>query len=74
MSGSFCSPKCGLLKPCSKNLPPNTSAQPECVLETAGSSNPTQCALICDPNGSNQCPANASCKAIQGIGLCIYDS
>merc|ERR1719305_124264 len=68
IQGSFCSPKCTgvIVKECPKNVPAGTTAQPNCVLETAGSSKPTQCALICDPSGSDKCPAKASCKSIQG--------
>merc|ERR1711988_700595 len=55
LPGSFCSPSCGILKPCSKNVPPGTTAQPEGVLESQGSSNPTNCALICNP-GQGGCP------------------
>jgi hypothetical protein len=75
VQGSFCSPKCGLFKTCSKDIPAGTTAKPECVLETAGSSKPSQCALICDPSAMDGgCPAKASCKSISGTGLCTYDN
>jgi hypothetical protein len=74
LQGSFCSPKCALFRSCSKDVPAGTTAKPECVLETAGSSKPTQCALICTPSALDAgCPAKASCKAISGTGLCTYD-
>jgi len=74
VQGSFCAPKCGVFKTCSKDVPAGTTAKPECVLETAGSTKPTQCALICTPSAlDGGCPTNASCKAISGTGLCTYD-
>ncbi|EGD76061.1 cathepsin [Salpingoeca rosetta] len=75
ISGSFCSPSCSSTSPCPTNVPPGTTAQPECVLETQGSSQPTNCALICNPEENDGgCPQNASCKPIQGVGICTYDS
>ncbi|EGD77210.1 hypothetical protein PTSG_08302 [Salpingoeca rosetta] len=67
--GSFCSPSCSRTVPCSTNLPPDTTAAPECVLEFPGDTAPSMCALVCTP-GANQCPLNASCKSISpGMGL-----
>jgi len=77
VAGSFCSPKCEIFKQCTKDVPAGTTAKPECVLETAGSQKPSQCALICDPSATaeaNGCPAKASCKSISGTGLCTYDN
>jgi hypothetical protein len=74
--GSFCSPKCGLFRSCSKDVPADTNAKPDCVLETAGSSKPVHCALICTPSAGgvhSRCPKNASCKATAGLHLCTYD-
>ena len=35
---------------------------------------PRYCALICSPSSNDaQCGTNASCKSIQGTGLCTYD-
>jgi len=81
VQGDFCSPKCEgvLFKHCPSDVPDGATAKPECVLETQGSSKPTQCALICQPSenladGSNAaCPTNASCKPISGTGICTYD-
>jgi len=76
LQGNFCSPKCSSSKPCPTDVPKGTTAQPECVLEMSGSSNPTQCALICDPSqgaGRDGCPARATCKAIQTTGICTYN-
>jgi hypothetical protein len=44
------------------------------VLETQGSSKPTQCALICTPGSNGACPTGATCQAIQGEGICTYPS
>lgn len=75
VQGSFCSPKCKLFRECPKDVPEGTTAKPECVLETSGSSKPTQCALICTPSAmADGCPKKASCKSISGTGLCTYDN
>ena len=73
VKGSFCSPACGFLKPCTKDIPAGTNAQPKCALETQGAKRPTRCALLCQ--SGTKCPAKASCKMVQGaVGLCTYDS
>jgi len=74
LDGDFCSPYCSVFKPCPKDIPTGSTARPECVLETQGSSSPTNCALICTPGTTpDQCPTGATCKAIQTIGVCTYD-
>ena len=79
LAGSFCSPSCSATVQCPA-APAGISAQPECALETSGSTTPTQCALICPPGkdglkgAAGECPANATCKKIQTTGLCTYDS
>lgn len=73
LKGSFCSPHCSTSSPCPTDVPDQVTAKPTCALETQGSSNPTQCALICDPSASNSCGAKASCKPIQNTGVCTYD-
>ena len=74
LKGSFCSPKCELFRKCTQDVPAGTTAEPKCVLETSGSTKPTQCALICTPSTlADGCPTNASCKSISGTGLCTYD-
>jgi C1A family cysteine protease len=73
LAGDFCSPYCSTSKPCPSDLPAGTTASAECVLETSGSSTPTNCALICSPERNDQCPQNATCKPISGIGVCTYD-
>jgi hypothetical protein len=74
LQGSFCSPSCSASSPCPSDVPSGTTARPECVLEKQGSSSPTNCALICNPaaQGSGGCPDKASCKPIQGTGICTY--
>lgn len=81
LQGSFCSPSCSATTRCTTDVPPGTTATPQCVLETSGSSQPTQCALICQPSdwknlavGAGGCPDKASCKSIQGTGICTYDT
>ena len=75
ITGTFCSPKCGLFKPCTTDVPPGTTATPECVLEAQGHASPTNCALVCTPgSGSGGCPTGASCQAIQTVGICTYPS
>jgi C1A family cysteine protease len=76
IDGAFCSPKCSTSSPCSSKTPPGmgSTVKPECVLETPGSSQPTQCALICQPGSNDDCPTNASCKPISTVGVCTYDS
>ena len=73
LSGDFCSPYCSSSQPCPSDLPDGTTATAECVLETSGSSTPTNCALICTPSRNDECPTGASCKPIQGLGVCTYD-
>lgn len=77
IQGKFCSPSCSSSSPCPTDVPTGTTAAPECVLEAAGSSSPTNCALICNPSANpsqNGCPDKATCKPIQTVGICTYDS
>jgi len=84
IKGAFCSPSCSTSKVCPaapSSTHRGTTAQ--CILQTSGSSQPTNCALVCVPakKGENaifskgkgrRCPAPAKCEAIQGTGLCMY--
>ena len=70
VTGDFCSPLC-YQNQCPKG-DGSFTATPSCVLETQGSSKPTQCALICTPGDDAACPAGASCQSIQGEGICTY--
>ena len=72
VTGDFCSPLC-YQNQCPKG-DGSFTATPSCVLETQGSSKPTQCALICTPGDDAACPAGASCQSIQGEGICTYPS
>merc|ERR1712072_621107 len=72
VTGDFCTPKCtGILKmSCPQDLPDGVTAKPQCALkDTSGNK---YCALICTP-GSNDACGKATCKAIQGVGICTYD-
>ena len=77
VSGNFCSPSCSASRNCPTDVPAGTTARPECVLEKAGASGPTNCALSCTPGAGGAgggCPAKASCKRISSVGVCTYDS
>jgi len=75
LSGKFCSPGCGLFIKCPIDVPDRATAKPSCALQPPGSATSTQCALECDPSAAaDQCPDKASCKAIQSVGLCTYDT
>lgn len=70
VSGDYCAPSCAS-GPCPASP---SSAKAECVVETPGSGKPTLCALICTPGvETGECPGDATCKAIQGTGICTYD-
>merc|ERR1711959_802390 len=72
VSGSVCSPGC-TSSSCPTDVPDGVTAAPQCALQDA-SSGKKYCALICSPSGDDsQCGTNASCKAIQGVGICTYD-
>jgi len=81
VTGDFCTPKCGLFKPCPTDVPAGVTAQPQCALQDSAS-NQKYCALMCSATlpiidqkaADDQCGPNASCKSVQlGIGLCTYD-
>merc|ERR1711912_108868 len=78
--GDFCTPKCtGIFKTkCPTDVPSGVTAKPQCALkDTSGNK---YCALICSPStdeaalraGDSAC-GTATCKAIQGVGLCTYN-
>jgi len=70
ITGDLCSPQCDASGNCPTDLPPNVTVPGQCVLEMPGNSNPTYCALICDPT-QKQC-GTATCQPIQGVGVCTY--
>ena len=57
-----------------------STATPQCALQSS-SGGDKRCALLCSPSlpirdqkaADAQCGTNASCKAIQGNGICTYD-
>ena len=80
VQGDFCTPSCGFFKQCPSDKPTGVTAAPQCALSDSKSSK-KYCALICAPSlpildqktADDQCGENASCKAIQGVGICTYD-
>jgi len=72
VDGDFCSPKCTTTA-CPTDVPTGVTATPQCALSSASSTD-KYCALICQPGANDdQCGTNASCKSIQGVGICTYD-
>jgi len=70
VTGDFCTPACSASDACPAF---SGSATPQCALQDA-STHKTYCALICNPSANDDaCGANASCKSIQGTGICTYD-
>jgi len=80
VAGDVCTPKCtGILKnKCPTDVPAGVTAKPTCALQDQTGAK--YCALMCSPTtdekslraGDAQC-GPASCKAIQGVGICTYD-
>jgi len=70
VAGDVCAPDCTSAS-CPTDVPAGVTAQPQCALQS--SSQKKYCALICSPGNDAQCGANASCKAIQSVGICTYD-
>jgi C1A family cysteine protease len=72
VSGAVCAPACTLGIFCPSDVPTGVTAAPQCALQDS-SSGKKYCALICSPSSNDsQCGA-ASCKSIQGVGICTYD-
>jgi hypothetical protein len=76
VTGKVCSPGCSKSSPCPTDYPAGTggATKGECVLEANGSQTPTNCILVCSPKVKTGCPTKASCKPIQGLGICTYNS
>merc|ERR1712045_596100 len=70
VSGDFCSPACARSQ-CPTDVPPGVTAQPQCALRDQ--SGDKYCALICTPGANDAQCGTATCKAIQGVGICTYD-
>jgi len=70
VAGAMCSPECTSSCP---SAPSGFTADPECALQST--SGEKYCALICEPGSSSACDpsAKATCKSIQGTGICTYD-
>merc|ERR1711924_296086 len=79
LKGDFCTPQCtGILKmSCPKDVPEGVTATPKCALKSTTGAK--FCALMCSPStdeaslraGDAAC-GKATCKPIQGLGLCTY--
>eukprot|EP00940_MAST-03C_sp_MAST-3C-sp2_P002433 g2433.t1 len=75
IDGKICSPACDASGSCPTDVPSGVTATPQCALKSSTGSQ--YCALICTPgddDAADACGENASCKPIQGTGLCTYDS
>ena len=82
VKGDACVPKC-TTSACPTDKPAGVTATPQCALQS--STGDKYCALICSPSAEAlsfpafkkaadaQCGTNASCKAIQTVGICTYD-
>ena len=73
VQGDFCTPECQGTT-CPTDVPYGVTASPQCALQDA--SGKKYCALLCSPSGAvgdSQCGENASCKSIDGVGICTYD-
>lgn len=74
VDGCFCSPGCdGAGSECPAPTAGMVAGQCVLVLEQ-GSTDPTQCALVCMPGMDGQCPPGATCEMIpmQTLGLCMF--
>ena len=79
LDGSFCSPDCTKAV-CPTDVPAGTTTTPTCALTAP--SGAKACALVCWPSATINdqkvadaaCGAGASCKPIQGTGICTYDN
>jgi C1A family cysteine protease len=70
--GKICAPMCSTTSPCPTDVPAGTTAEPACILEMPPSQTPNLCVLKCA--AGQTCQNKASCKQIQGIGVCTFDS
>ena len=75
ITGDICTPPCAGTT-CPTDVPAGVTATPVCALK-----DPTgkqYCILECTPSenkadGTNDACGAATCKAIQGVGVCTYD-
>jgi len=70
VKGAICSPECTSTCP---EAPTGFTANAQCALSSPTGSK--YCALICEPSSADACDAdeNATCKSIQGVGICTYN-
>ena len=73
LPGAICGPACSTTSPCPA-APAGATAQPKCAVDISPSKTPNACALICTPPGVGGCPTGATCKPIQGTGVCTYNN
>ena len=72
LTGEVCSPSCTSAA-CPTDVPTGVTASPQCALQDQSGNK--YCVLLCTPSvEDDQCGENASCKPIQGQGVCTYDS
>ena len=72
VTGEVCAPSC-TSGPCPTDKPAGVTATPQCLLQDQSGNK--YCVLLCTPSVEDaQCGDKASCKSIQGEGLCTYDS
>lgn len=73
VDGAMCLPECSLTKPC-PSAPTGFDATAECVIEDK-STGKKYCGLICESRFlSCDRRLEATCKKIQGTGICTYNS
>jgi len=72
VQGKICSPQCSSSGACPTDEPTGVTATPKCALKS--SQGAQFCVLECTPSAKDgSCGASASCKTVQGVGLCTYD-
>ena len=76
VGGFLCSPPCDVSNHCPTDVPAGSKGKPTCALQapTPSGGKKNYCVLECSPTTSDaQCGTSASCKPIQGLGICTYD-
>ena len=72
VAGEVCAPSCTSAA-CPTDVPAGVTAAPQCALQDQSGNK--YCVLLCTPSvEDDQCGDKASCKSIQGAGVCTYDS
>jgi hypothetical protein len=64
---------CSPSQPCPSDVPTGTTAIPQCLLETHGSLNPINCALVCGSAGDDRnstCPPGTLRQYFQNTAIC----